>query len=248
MELTTQQAEQWSAIVLAEYPNEAVAAILEDGTIIQLDNISPSPTEAFKVDSKQWIKTASNAIALLHSHTYSLNDTGRRYEIDPRTPSAADMNTQRDMNIPWGIVATEGTEVSQPVWLGLEERPPLIGRQFIHGITDCYSIVRDYYKFEYNIDLMDYPREFDWWCEGRGYIQDLYEKNFANEGFYEIEREQLQPGDAILYCIRSDTSNHAAVYVGNNEVIHHLAGRMSGKETLDRWRKFETKYLRREKQ
>lgn len=233
----------WNQIVLNRYPEEAVAVVVDD-EIIELQNISPEPTEHFKIKPQEWVKYSDKAQYLLHSHTYDINDN--TIDIDPRTPSSADMAAQKDMGIPWGIVSTEGTEVSDILWLGAEERPPLLGRQFIHGVTDCYSIIRDFYKIEFNVDLPDYPREFDWWNDGEGYTQNLYEKYYEDAGFYDITRDELQYGDVIMYSVlsRKGISNHAGVYVGDNQVLHHLLGQLSQRVSMDKWQKRETRYVR----
>lgn len=51
-----------------------------------------------------------------------------------------------------------------------------IGRKFVHGSTDCYSLVRDFYKNEFGIELTDYARAEFWWNKG----QNLYMDNFRN--------------------------------------------------------------------
>lgn len=53
---------------------------------------------------------------------------------------------------------------------------------------------------------------------------------------------ELQYGDFILMQIESNTVNHAAIYIGNGEILHHLYGRLSmrgvyGSYWLDRTRR-----------
>jgi cell wall-associated NlpC family hydrolase len=50
---------------------------------------------------------------------------------------------------------------------------PLVGRQFAHGVLDCYSLVRDFHARELGIPLSEYERQDDWWSHG----QDLYSLN-----------------------------------------------------------------------
>ncbi len=47
------------------------------------------------------------------------------------------------------------------------------------------------------------------------------------EGF-----NDMKEGDVIISLLGSNIPNHSLVYVGNNEVFHHLPERLSGVEVL----------------
>jgi hypothetical protein len=49
----------------------------------------------------------------------------------------------------------------------------LLERPFVHGVHDCYSIVRDSYA-QHGITHNDYLRAFGWWDDKCGL--DLYRK------------------------------------------------------------------------
>ena len=81
---------------------------------------------------------------------------------------------------------------------------PLLGRQFFHGVLDCYTLVRDWYSREAGIELPDFERADDWWNQG----QDLYMEQFAQAGFSRIpDAAQILPGDVILMAVRSPVAN-----------------------------------------
>jgi cell wall-associated NlpC family hydrolase len=42
--------------------------------------------------------------------------------------------------------------------------------------------------------------------------------------------EELQYGDAILMQLASPLPNHAAVYLGDQLILHHLQGRLSSRD------------------
>ena len=99
-----------------------------------------------------------------------------------------------------------------------------IGRKFVHGSTDCYSLVRDFYKNEFGIELTDYARVEFWWNKG----QNLYMDNFRNEGFYLLDDSQApQVGDLYLIALGCSVASHAAIWVGNNRILHHVQDRLS---------------------
>lgn len=118
--------------------------------------------------------------------------------------------------------------------------PDLIGRPFVHGVLDCYALVRDYFRKEHNIQLNDYPRTDDWWDRR----ENLYCKNFEAEGFSVVNNEP-RVGDLFLMQIRSPEPNHAAVYIGNGQIIHHLWGRLSSRDVYGGyWREVTTHLIR----
>ncbi len=103
--------------------------------------------------------------------------------------------------------------------------PHLTGRLFEHGVTDCYTLFRDAYHLA-GIDMPDFEREDDWWRNG----QNLYLDNMEATGFYRISLPSAQPGDILLCCFGASVANHAAIYCGNGELLHHLPEQLSKRE------------------
>lgn len=148
-------------------------------------------------------------------------------------PSQADRVSCEASGLPWHIVS-----LPNETWKYIEPsgyKAPLIGRQFVHGILDCYSLVRDWYREERKIDLPDFERREEWWTKG----DNLYLKNFASAGFSALSKdERLEPGDVIIMQIASSVANHAAVYLGRDMMLHHLMKRLSSREIYGGyWRK-----------
>jgi cell wall-associated NlpC family hydrolase len=207
------------------YPNEAVGIVTPDG-YVRLDNISSEPGFNFAVDASVVIEHPV-ILALIHSHPDG-----------DVAPTQTDMQSQIAMDVPWGIlsVGAGGDCTDEPVWFGDQcPVPPLVGRMFLHGITDCYSLIRDYYRTERGVLLPDFPRDDVWWEAG----QNLYEENFQRAGFKKIAAtdEDLQPGDGFLCRFRSPVVNHAGIYAGDGLILHHLAGHVSGHSPLNVWRR-----------
>ena len=65
-----------------------------------------------------------------------------------------------------------------------------------------------------------------WWEHG----YNLYLDNFAKEGFSEIPVADVQPGDLILMNLGSKVPNHAAIYLGDQLVLHHVQQRLSSRD------------------
>jgi hypothetical protein len=101
------------------------------------------------------------------------------------------------------------------------------GRPFLHGLFDCYTLIRDYYKKEFNIFLpTNIQRNWEWWSQG----ENLYVENAKYFSFEEVS--DIKKHDVLIMKIGSPVPNHGAIYLGNNKILHHIAGRFSTVQTL----------------
>lgn len=154
------------------------------------------------------------------------------------TPSQADLVACEESNLPWYIVGINPESGSR--WL--EVKPsgyiaPLLGRQFTHGVLDCYSLVKDWYRLEQGIILPDFDRKDFWWKTG----ESLYEDNFRQAGFKIVDKPEY--GDGIIMQIQSDVPNHAAVYLGDNIIIHHMYNQLSRRDVYGGYYQKHTRYI-----
>lgn len=111
---------------------------------------------------------------------------------------------------------------------------PFVGRSFLYGVRDCLEMFRDIFRESFGILITNYARPSDWRADNRDLIRKVYE----NEGFQMITDwsfKDLRPGDVLCMAIGESTPNHMAVYIGNNEIAHHLWGRLS---SVDPYRDF----------
>lgn len=213
-----------------ENDSEESCFLLKDGKLTQVKNVHDEPENYFALSYFDGEK-AKKADAFIHSHINGY-----------RCPSSSDLKCQKLLNIPCGIVPVENKSAGRVLWLGdgiLDV--PLVGRDFIHGVYDCYSLVRSYFWQKLKVKLRDYDRDDEWWFNN----QDLYEQNFMNEGFEVIDLdENLQVGDCFLMKITGPVSHHAAVYLGDEKILHHLDRRLSRVDNLSQWGRFITKTVR----
>ncbi len=101
----------------------------------------------------------------------------------------------------------------------------LVGRPFVIGSQDCYGLVRDFYRLNYQIELTNYARPDRFWEADI----NLYGDNFSSEGFSNIDvsPRDYRVGDAFLMAIKSQYANHAAIYIGDGKILHHFYNRLS---------------------
>ena len=200
---------------LAAYPHEAVWLITADGACRQVRNVHAEPAHAFAVSKNDMASAQARGLAaIVHSHPDYW-----------ACPSEADMHGQMATAVPWGIVATDGQDATPITWWGADTpRPPLEDRPFVHGVTDCYALIRDYYAETYGIELIEVPRAWEWWRTGG----DLYQQQFAAAGFERITHEQAQPGDVWLMQLRSPVPNHGGILLDHGRALHHPMARAGG--------------------
>jgi len=190
-------------------------------------------TDQFILDPQDYLaaELAGDIVGVVHSHPDL-----------PCTPSQADLVACEASGLPWHIVSVPGGQ-----WHYMEPtgyQAPLVGREWSHGVLDCYSLIRDWYARERGLQLPDFARRDEWWLRG----DDLYVEHFREAGFVEIDPADIQPGDGILMRVVSPVTNHGAVYLGDNRIIHHVQNRLSCRDIYgDFWRQRTTHVLRHEK-
>lgn len=107
------------------------------------------------------------------------------------------------------------------------ENRPLVGRPFLHGLFDCYTLVRDYYTRNFNLVMpTNLQRDWEWWNQG----PNLYVEHANNYGFENVN--DIEKHDLIVMSLGSEVPNHGAIYIGDNKIMHHVAGRFSTIEEL----------------
>lgn len=229
--------ESIKAHALAEYPHEAcglVAIVKGRERYWRCRNVAPKPEDDFRLDPADYAaaEDAGEIVAVVHSHP----DVAAR-------PSAADLVQCEASGLPWVIVSVmPGPAVAEiHRFEPSGYQAPLVGRPFHHGVLDCYTLCRDWYAREAGIELPDFPREDGWWDDGHS---NLYLDHFREAGFEpvgQVDEVVLQRGDVILMQIRSknDVPNHAGVYLGDGQFIHHMYGRLSSRDVYGgMWRDY----------
>ena len=222
----------FSAHALSEYPREACGLIV-DNELQLVANVHDNSIFHFELEwgSYATLSTYGKIQAVLHSHT-----NGRDY------PSKHDMEQQMAMAVPWGIVNVHHWGCDKMFWFGDQVPiPPLTSRSFRHGVTDCYALVRDWFRLNRDITLKNYARDNEWWNEKQNVVMDHWE----DIGFRKIEKIE-EVGDCVIARVLSDVPNHCGVHIGDGEMIHHLSDRPSRVEQIGLWRKYIVAYMRYE--
>ncbi|RPE03006.1 DUF1175 family protein [Candidatus Pantoea deserta] len=191
--------------------NEVCGLIINDQQLIRCDNAHPKPEQHFRISDTDWTQAeaAGEITAVFHSHPMA-----------KLVLSGADRQAQIASGVEWWLASGGRLRKFRPV-------PHLLGRHFEHGIMDCYTLFRDAYHL-CGLDLPDFERTNGWWVRG----ENLYLKNMAANGFYEVSLADVQPGDVIIRRAFPESDPcHAMIWLGDNTVLHHeVAGRLSRRE------------------
>lgn len=200
-----------------------VCGLVRAGKFVPCENASANPRETFEISALIMAEAylAGDLEGVVHSHPGG-----------PWRPSAADMAGQIETAVPWAILVPGDAGSELACHWGLP-RPPVfkgeqhIQRAFLHGVSDCYSLMQDYFAETKGVVLSDFPREWEWWKTPET-ENGLYLDNLEAEGFEVLSRSPheyggiAKAGDAYLMALDSNVPNHAGAYLGNNLILEHL--------------------------
>lgn len=231
-----------------DFPKESCGLIV-NGAYVPMFNYAPDPLMHFRIAGEQWVKYSKDGFkidAVVHSHPNG-----------PAYPNADDMQSQVQTNVPWVIIVTDGEKCLKPViWGG--DVPAILGREFVHGVTDCYSLIRDTFALGRDelakqdiswpfppIKILEHPRDDCWWAKEEG-GDDLYLKGFEKTGFKKVRSDEVKPGDVFFAKIRSKQFNHGGLLNTPDLILHHLPGRLSRREPCGLWARMADLWVRYE--
>ena len=218
-----------------EFPREACGLlVIHKGreTYVPCRNIGVG-TDQFVIHPEDYVRAdrLGEIVGVFHSHPNL-----------PAEPSQADKVACEASGLPWFILSFPSGQ-----WHEMQPSgyiAPLVGRAWAHGVLDCYSVIRDWYRAERGIDLPNFDRFDEWWKRG----QNLYLDNFGSAGFEAlgaVQSQDMEVGDVLLMQVASPVPNHAAIYLGDGLILHHLQGRLSSRDVYGGyWQKITTHILR----
>ncbi len=211
---------------------ETCALILETHSTHELffcENVS-NEKDSFIINPLEYLKAQAigKVVGVVHSHVDG-----------PDEFSQSDIHSSERTGLPFYLYNIESKNLIE--YIPMKFRGPLIGRDWVHGINDCFTLIKDYYKQHLFIDLKDMYRAPYWWEQ----TSNLYMLNFSDYGFRVVKTPQVN--DIALCKVGSPVPNHGAIVLDNNYILHHFYKHLSCTEVFGMlWRKSAKLFLRHE--
>lgn len=98
-----------------------------------------------------------------------------------------------------------------------------LGHPYDPGVTDCFSLLRNYYRDRWGIHVPNFARPTNFWADPN---LDLYAM-YRRFGFEPVFDRAPQVGDLLLFQIGSQRNSHGAVVVEDGQILHHLPNQLS---------------------
>jgi proteasome lid subunit RPN8/RPN11 len=206
---------------LEESPRECCGIIVNDVKVVRCRNVAHKPMDHFSLSPLDYMKASreGDINAIYHSH------------LDEEKFSPSDIINSQTHEVNYILYNIKNNSFS--------EFNPLKKKTFIHstsfktGISDCMTLVINYYKENFDIDLSDLNflrMKEDWSERDPLLIQKIIELNRTNHSdlFEEIDflETTLRKHDIIsLEYIKGKGVCHTAVYVGSGNIFHHPRGK-----------------------
>ena len=206
---------------LKDNPKECCGLLVDNNKnleIFKCKNIALDQENNFSINPEDYLKASLSGkiIAFYHSHCSEKN---------PNSFSILDKLNSIHHKLPIILyyIPTNEFKIFNSSKLDCE----YIGRPFEFNVSDCFTLVRNFYEKEYNILLPDILRNDKWEKEDQNRIINNIEKY----GFSLIKDDALEFGDIILiYNTKRIAPSHFMIYLNNNQVLHH---RFQGYSTIE---------------
>tara|TARA_Y100000114_G_C11707046_1_gene301507 strand:- start:85 stop:792 length:708 start_codon:yes stop_codon:yes gene_type:complete len=209
---------------IEQAPNEAcgLLAIIEGKEIFwPCNNLAESKHEFFMIDPNDWAECEDTGeiIGVIHSHPEG-----------QVTASEADKASCEYIGFPYYIYS-----IKQDYWICVKptdwKAPSLIGRKFIWGKYDCWSLVTDWFKENKNIDIPYWqrPKTIKDFSENPEFEYALPKLNFKKQQ----TTNDLKVGDVLLFSGSNNKLSHVAVYIGDMMILNHSLRSLSCRQLFD---------------
>mgnify|MGYP005997639911 CR=1 FL=1 len=105
----------------------------------------------------------------------------------------------------------------------------LVGRQWEYGVSDCFTLIRDWFDLT-GIELPDFSRP-----EDLEVCDSIFLQQAEAIGFEQVAFECRKPGDVLIMKMGTRTPMHAAMLLPDERILHQRQDSLSAIEPLRRY-------------
>lgn len=216
--LTVEQRSAIRSAALASPGAETCGFVLEDGRVVQCLNRAADPVNTFEISHVDFALYEDEGIkGVWHSHL----------QLDGF--SEFDQQVIASDPMPWAVYCLAKDHFTE---CNPHTVAPLIGRPYVFGVYDCYSVVSDKLA-EMGVELPEWPRSFygEW---------NTPEFVPFDEQALVVGREVTGTpgaGDILLFNLGDHPghTDHIGVLLDGRRFLHHPSGRASRVDRFGSW-------------
>lgn len=214
---------------LALQTDNEICGVIINNNVYPCQNISVNPQKNFTISPLDYLKInkiKDNKIDYIyHSHnqnsTFSEFDKINLYNLKLR-----------------GFLYSKKSD-SFSYFFPESYQNKYVGRLFEIGISDCYSLICDYYQNELNIELPKIKRADGWHKKTPNIINENIPSSFIR-----IKLEESKKNDIIVFdLLNNNIPCHFGIYLENDLILHHPRNKLSTIELMSSERKKKIAYL-----
>lgn len=194
---------------------ESCGFVLTNGSVVVVENTANDPVDEFAISPDDYLKYEGRIRGVWHSH---LTLSGFS-QLDQQVLSA-------DI-LPWAVYCMGDDTFHQ---CNPEGSAPLLGRPFVFGVYDCYSLVRDKLT-ELGVDLPAWERGT--WGEWNTPAFSAFDDTWRSVG-RPVTNGRYQEGDILLLNLGdyAGHTDHVGVFTSHRIFIHHAVGQRSREQVF----------------
>ena len=203
-----------------DYPNECCGLIVErkrKPAVVECLNSANDKLNNFKISSIDYLRASEygEIKALYHSHTQD---------------DHSDNFTPLDLlNEGHGIEVILYLKNKNKFLISSEHNylNKYLERDYKIGVTDCFTLIKDFYRENLNICFNDYDYdEVDFFTKSNWEDKHVspFDYFYTKEGFLDVNYDDIKIHDIILFNdpkrYNNGYTNHLGMYVGNSTILH----------------------------
>jgi proteasome lid subunit RPN8/RPN11 len=204
------------------YPKESCGAIINN-KYVEYFNDAIENEDSFEINNPTFYSNyALDKIqAVVHSHNNQPH------------ASKLDQEKQKDLGVPFIIINIKYGKFEDIFFFGYKDIIlPYEGRPFHFGAWDCLSLVCDYYKKEFDVEVVSPSRNYNFNETG----EKTFELYLDKVPFTPVKKEDMLKNDVIFYTWNNQIC-HVGIYLGDDKVLAHWGNQESAIHHIDYKRK-----------